>query len=94
MISVGLCRLKAAGISLNLQTDNHMIDADPWWNPAIDPQSLDHVYHIKHDKHVCVHCAIIEGTIEERIEAALEKKWKIADDIIKASGQGLKGWTQ
>lgn len=93
-IPVALCSLKAAGMGINLQSANHVIHADRWWNPAIEDQATDRVHRIGQEKTVYVHTVIVEGTLEERIDALLEKKRGIADTIIAASTQGMGTWTR
>ncbi len=93
-IPVALCSLRAAGMGLNLQSANHVIHTDRWWNPAIEDQATDRVHRIGQEKTVYVYYFIIEGTLEERIDALLEKKREIADDIIAASTDRMGGWTR
>jgi SNF2 family DNA or RNA helicase len=81
-------------MGINLQSANHVIHADRWWNPAIEDQATDRVHRIGQEKTVYVHTVIVEGTLEERIDALLEKKRGIADNIIAASTQGMGTWTR
>jgi non-specific serine/threonine protein kinase len=77
--------LKAGGTGLNLTAANHVIHFDRWWNPAAENQATDRAFRIGQKKNVIVHKFVTAGTIEEKIDAMLEEKQKVADDVI-ASG--------
>ncbi len=79
--------LKAGGVGLNLTSANHVIHFDRWWNPAIENQATDRAFRIGQQKNVIVHKFITEGTIEEKIDAMIEEKQKLAGDIIASSGE-------
>jgi non-specific serine/threonine protein kinase len=79
--------LKAGGVGLNLTAANHVVHFDRWWNPAIENQATDRVFRIGQQKNVVVHKFVTTGTIEEKIDAMLEKKQRMADDVIAASGE-------
>lgn len=74
--------LKAAGVGLNLTNANHVIHFDRWWNPAVENQATDRAFRIGQKKNVVVHKFVTKGTIEEKIDALIEDKIKIARDII------------
>ena len=69
-----LLSLKAGGTGLNLTAANHVIHYDRWWNPAVENQATDRAYRIGQTKFVHVHKFIATGTLEEKIDAMLEKK--------------------
>ena len=77
--------LKAGGVGLNLTEANHVIHFDRWWNPAVENQATDRAFRIGQTKKVMVHKFLTKGTIEEKIDAMLEQKARLADDVI---GQG------
>ena len=66
--------LKAGGFGLNLVKATHVIHFDRWWNPAVESQATDRAHRIGQSKDVLVHLMITEGTLEERIDAMLERK--------------------
>ncbi|KAF1078719.1 DEAD/DEAH box helicase [Methanogenium sp. MK-MG] len=74
--------LKAGGVGLNLTAANHVFHVDRWWNPAVEDQATDRAYRIGQTKNVQVHLMISAGTLEEQIDAMLEEKRKLADEII------------
>jgi SNF2 family DNA or RNA helicase len=79
-----LLSLKAGGTGLNLTTANHVIHYDRWWNPAVENQATDRAYRIGQTKFVHVHKFIATGTLEEKIDAMLEKKQALNEEIIQS----------
>ncbi|MGM0395689.1 MAG: DEAD/DEAH box helicase [Bacillota bacterium] len=79
--------LKAGGVGLNLTAANHVIHFDRWWNPAVENQATDRAFRIGQNKNVMVHKFVTKGTIEEKIDAMIEEKQKLAGDILSASGE-------
>ncbi|MEG0620719.1 MAG: DEAD/DEAH box helicase [Raoultibacter sp.] len=79
--------LKAGGVGLNLTAANHVVHFDRWWNPAVENQANDRAFRIGQTKNVLVHKFVTTGTLEEKIDALLEQKQKLADDIIASSGE-------
>ncbi len=79
-----LLSLKAGGTGLNLTAANHVIHYDRWWNPAVENQATDRAYRIGQTKFVHVHKFITTGTLEEKIDAMLEKKQELNDKIIQS----------
>jgi non-specific serine/threonine protein kinase len=79
--------LKAGGVGLNLTAANHVVHFDRWWNPAIENQATDRAFRIGQRKNVMVHKFVTAGTIEEKIDDALEEKRKLASEIVSASGE-------
>jgi len=76
--------LKAGGTGLNLTAANHVIHYDRWWNPAVENQATDRAYRIGQKRFVHVHKLICTGTLEEKIDAMLEKKQSLNDQIIQS----------
>ena len=74
--------LKAGGTGLNLTAASHVIHFDRWWNPAVENQATDRAYRIGQRKNVLVHKLICRGTIEERIDALIEAKQGVAQDVV------------
>ncbi len=81
--------LKAGGVGLNLTKANHVIHFDRWWNPAVENQATDRVFRIGQDKKVIVHKFITRGTIEEKIDAMIEEKKELADQVVSHSAGTL-----
>ena len=74
--------LKAGGTGLNLTAANHVIHFDRWWNPAVENQATDRAYRIGQNKSVIVHKFVAKGTIEERIDAMIQNKVDLAENVI------------
>jgi non-specific serine/threonine protein kinase len=75
--------LKAGGTGLNLTAASHVIHFDRWWNPAVEDQATDRAFRIGQRRNVLVHKFVSSGTVEERIDALLESKRGIADEVLK-----------
>lgn len=78
--------LKAGGTGLNLTAANHVIHYDRWWNPAVENQATDRAYRIGQKRFVHVHKFITTGTLEEKIDAMIESKQSLNDQIITSEG--------
>lgn len=79
--------LKAGGVGLNLTGANHVIHFDRWWNPAVENQATDRVFRIGQTKNVMVHKFVTKGTVEEKIDAMIAEKQKLASDILSSGGE-------
>jgi hypothetical protein len=74
--------LRAGGTGLNLTRATHVIHYDRWWNPAVEDQATDRAYRIGQNRNVSVYKMICQGTLEERIDALLEKKRALAEQVV------------
>jgi SNF2 family DNA or RNA helicase len=81
--------LKAGGTGLNLTAASHVVHFDRWWNPAVENQATDRAFRIGQHRNVVVHKFICRGTIEEKIDALIEEKTNLADDILKAGAESM-----
>ena len=79
--------LKAGGTGLNLTAANHVIHFDRWWNPAVENQATDRAYRIGQKKNVLVHKFICKGTMEDNIDALIESKKALAEDVVGSSAE-------
>ena len=79
--------VKAGGTGLNLTAANHVIHFDRWWNPAVENQATDRAFRIGQQKNVIVHKLVSEGTIEEKIDAIINSKKELAENVIGAGGE-------
>lgn len=77
-----LLSLKAGGTGLNLTAAGQVIHFDRWWNPAVEDQATDRAFRIGQKKNVLVHKCVTRGTLEERIDALLREKRKLAGEIL------------
>ena len=74
--------LRAGGTGITLTRANHVIHFDRWWNPAVENQATDRAYRIGQRRSVFVHKMVTMGTLEERIDALIESKKKLAEEIV------------
>ncbi|MBL8695137.1 MAG: DEAD/DEAH box helicase [Planctomycetes bacterium] len=74
--------VKAGGTGLNLTAANHVFRFDRWWNPAVEDQATDRAHRIGQMRAVQVHKLVCAGTVEERIDALLERKRDLATRIV------------
>jgi non-specific serine/threonine protein kinase len=81
--------IKAGGTGLNLTAASHVIHFDRWWNPAVENQATDRAYRIGQKKNVLVHKFICRGTVEEKIDALIEAKLGLSNDILEGGGEML-----
>jgi superfamily II DNA or RNA helicase len=82
--------LKAGGTGLNLTAASHVIHFDRWWNPAVENQATDRAFRIGQKRNVLVHKFICRGTVEERIDAMIREKSKLAKDVVGDQGPGAE----
>jgi len=81
--------LKAGGTGLNLTQASHVIHFDRWWNPAVENQATDRAFRIGQKKNVLVHKFVCQGTVEEKIDALINEKRALADDLLEGGGEML-----
>lgn len=74
--------VKAGGTGLNLTAANHVVHFDRWWNPAVENQATDRAFRIGQEKNVMVHKLVAKGTIEEKIDAMIESKKELAENVV------------
>lgn len=79
--------VKAGGTGLNLTKANHVIHFDRWWNPAVENQATDRAFRIGQTKNVMVHKLVCQNTIEEKIDAIIESKQELAENVIGSGGE-------
>lgn len=81
--------LKAGGSGLNLTAACHVIHFDRWWNPAVENQATDRAFRIGQTRNVLVHKFVCRGTVEERIDALIESKQAVANQVLDQEGGAL-----
>jgi superfamily II DNA or RNA helicase len=77
-----LLSLKAGGTGLNLTAANHVIHVDRWWNPAVEDQATDRAFRIGQRRDVQVRKFVCVGTLEEKIDAMIEQKKALAEQVV------------
>ena len=81
--------LKAGGTGLNLTQASHVIHFDRWWNPAVENQATDRAFRIGQKNNVLVHKFVCQGTVEEKIDALINEKTALANDLLEGSANTL-----
>jgi SNF2 family DNA or RNA helicase len=81
--------LKAGGTGLNLTQASHVIHFDRWWNPAVENQATDRAFRIGQKKNVLVHKFVCQGTVEEKIDALINEKTALANDLLEGGSDTL-----
>jgi superfamily II DNA or RNA helicase len=81
--------LKAGGTGLNLTQASHVIHFDRWWNPAVENQATDRAFRIGQKRNVLVHKFICQGTVEEKIDALINEKKALANDLLEGASETL-----
>ena len=79
--------LKAGGSGLTLTAASHVVHFDRWWNPAVENQATDRAFRIGQKKNVLVHKFVCLGTVEEKIDALIESKKSLSEDILAGSAE-------
>ena len=74
--------LRAGGLGLNLPEASYVFHLDRWWNPAIERQAEDRSHRIGQTVKVNVIKYSCIGTIEERIDAVLERKQALFEALV------------
>ena len=85
--SVFVLSLKAGGTGLNLTAATHVFHFDRWWNPAVEAQATDRAFRIGQTRRVQVHKLVCLGTLEEKIDAMIESKRGLAEQVV-GTGEG------
>ena len=81
--------LKAGGFGLNLTAASHVVHFDRWWNPAVENQATDRAFRIGQTKNVLVHKFLCRGTVEEKIDALMDAKRKLSEDVLEGGADLL-----
>ena len=79
--------LKVGGSGLTLTAASHVIHFDRWWNPAVENQATDRAFRIGQKKSVLVHKFVCQGTVEEKIDALIEAKKGLSEDVLTAGDE-------
>jgi Superfamily II DNA/RNA helicases, SNF2 family len=74
--------LRAGGLGIDLTSASVVIHYDRWWNQAREDQATDRVHRIGQNKGVQVIKLITRNSVEEKIDALIERKSRLASDII------------
>lgn len=79
--------VKAGGTGLTLTAASHVVHVDRWWNPAVENQATDRAFRIGQKRNVLVHKFVCRGTVEEKIDALIESKKGLSEELLAGSGE-------
>lgn len=79
--------LHAAGLGVDLTAGSVVIHYDRWWNAARENQATDRVHRIGQTRGVQVFKLVTKGTFEEKIDAMIERKGQLMEDVVGIDDQ-------
>lgn len=86
---VFLGSLQAVGLGVDLTAASVVIHYDRWWNAARENQATDRVHRIGQTRGVQVFKLVTKGTFEERIDALINAKGQLMEDVVGADDQDV-----
>jgi SWI/SNF-related matrix-associated actin-dependent regulator 1 of chromatin subfamily A len=90
-VRVLVANLLAGGVGLNLTAARHVVFNDLDWVPANHWQAEDRAYRIGQTGTVNVHYLVGMGTVEEFVQAVLERKAALVDAVIEGRAAEMGG---
>jgi SNF2 family DNA or RNA helicase len=72
----------AGGKGINLTKADHVLQLDPWWNPAVEDQAADRAHRPGQERPVTVYRYIAPQTVEEEILKVQDWKRELAADLL------------
>ena len=81
--------LRAGGLGIDLTAGSVVIHYDRWWNQAREDQATDRVHRLGQNKGVQVIKLITRNTVEEKIDALIERKANLATDLLRTDDPSL-----
>ncbi|CUI15955.1 hypothetical protein PNK_0318 [Candidatus Protochlamydia naegleriophila] len=79
--------LQAAGLGVDLTAGSVVIHYDRWWNAARENQATDRVHRIGQTRGVQVFKLVTKGTFEEKIDAMIERKGQLMEEVVGVDDQ-------
>ncbi|NOZ94360.1 MAG: DEAD/DEAH box helicase [Acidobacteria bacterium] len=86
-----LASLLAGGVGVDLTGASVVIHYDRWWNPAKENQATDRVHRIGQKRFVQVVKLITRNTIEERIDAIIDRKIDLMERVVAPTEDVIRG---
>ena len=72
---------------MTLTAASHVVHVDRWWNPAVENQATDRAFRIGQKKNVLVHKFVCRGTVEEKIDALIDSKQGLSDELLTGGAE-------
>ena len=79
---VFVASLFAAGLGIDLTAASVVVHYDRWWNAAKENQATDRVHRIGQTRGVQVFKLVTLGTLEEKIDALIERKGSLMEELV------------
>ena len=86
-----LASLLAGGVGIDLTGASVVIHYDRWWNPAKENQATDRVHRLGQKRFVQVFKLVTRDTIEERIDALIESKTQLMEQVVAPTEEFVRG---
>ena len=90
-MGVLLASKMASGVGLNLTAANHVVVADPWWNPAVEEQAVGRAHRIGQTKEVFVHRCVTKGSVEGLCVGIAARKRVVGEGVLRGAMGGGGG---
>ena len=93
-VKVFVGSLIAGGVGIDLTSASVVIHYDRWWNPSKENQATDRVHRIGQKKSLLVLKLVTLGTIEEKVNAMIERKKLLFDTLLTSDESQFKQFTR
>lgn len=93
-VKVFCASLLAGGIGIDLTSASVVIHYDRWWNASKENQATDRVHRIGQNKNVQVLKFITRDTLEEKIDALINKKKELFEKFLDRDEEMFKSLTR
>jgi superfamily II DNA or RNA helicase len=81
--------LRAGGLGIDLTAASVVIHYDRWWNQAREDQATDRLHRLGQTRGVQVVHLLTRGTIEEKIDAIIARKDRLARGLVREDDPSL-----
>lgn len=86
--AVLVCQVQAGGVGLNMQMASVVIFCEPQMKPSLEEQAIARAYRMGQTKPVSVHRLLMTDTVDEKMQAMLQRKQKSFDTFADQSVTG------
>ena len=93
-VKVFCASLLAGGIGIDLTAGNVVIHYDRWWNASKENQATDRVHRIGQNKNVQVLKLVSRDTLEEKIDALINRKKELFERFLDRDEEMFKSLTR
>ena len=93
-VKVFVGSLIAGGVGIDLTAASVVIHYDRWWNPSKEDQATDRVHRIGQKNSLLVLKLVTLNTIEEKIDAMIQRKKLLFDTLLTSNMSQFKQFTR